>query len=920
MFTNSPECAGVVYHKNFRTCQLYRKENPDNSNIVLVFAYGHDYYKKISSEDNCNSSKAKQNKEATNPFKVVAHGIKTEKSEEVIFQENLPALTEAVTEMMNEPTTESTTTTTTTIIPQTITQQLIEDKKAEILDPMNAPEEEKLVEDSISEVLFFNPSSKKLLSSEFKTAFFKMEGFKTSNSNVKTKKTIDISEGECLSFCSKNINFHSKKSYCQDIIYNTEKRSCFLHNENIKEFGKFTRLTEASHTNYLEKFSMPFNAPCEKEVPIFKIHNSKKAVGNFLKEIKDVHHIKDCATLCIVDGIIKAKSPYTKCFQRTVRRSIDNFQPIMELFYVTQYNCIDSCVSLTGNNQDLESMCLSFVYNHDQHSCRLYNTDGSKPPAIIHPADGYDYFRRTALTGPCTPATVSTIQQQGILHTDKYNSHVAAQLNDFQMSTGGDRVSSQEYPTTNSYSATKRIDETISGSKSSEFVVTSGTREMQNDGAFQGSSEIGGSKLIKKTKRPNVQIAPSQTFNGESKENIKSEDFPNAAPSVHSRNEPKPQSTAGQFQGLDEVISAPNSPAELGYEDPTHKKKKKKKSHHKSHNTEVILNKEVIFEDDKEPDPAPKTEDPPAKNPFEGITSKEKHVILNSKEATKPHSREVIHDTTKENIKESTKSSESNRNCATSIAYYVVIGNEIIMPMSSKSEDVKTFQGIEQSKCAHICSSGKGPHNEHVACSSINYYPISKKCEIYNILAEPHGPGNLVENDDVIYAEKFCLPPTSGECQEDEVFILHVQKKLTNEVIETVNGNSITSCLHSCLDNSQCKASSFDSNKRQCTLHSQNIGDNPDVLEDAEAGWVVIENGCNVKRKKSRVHGSGTVTVGDEKNSSGKEKSANEGVQADLQWTEWSDCRFKVAGRNIRMRTRICDINCVDGGLQLEKC
>ena len=100
----------------------------------------------------------------------------------------------------------------------------------------------------------------------------------------------------------------------------------------------------------------------------------------------------------------------------------------------------------------------------------------------------------------------------------------------------------------------------------------------------------------------------------------------------------------------------------------------------------------------------------------------------------------------------------SRRTCQTSTAYYVVIGNEIILPVSGSENDVQVFHGVEQSKCAQFCSSNKGPGGESLHCSSINYFPLQQKCEVYTILAEPHGPGSLVENDDVIYAEKFCLP------------------------------------------------------------------------------------------------------------------------------------------------------------------
>jgi hypothetical protein len=45
--------------------------------------------------------------------------------------------------------------------------------------------------------------------------------------------------------------------------------------------------------------------------------------------------------------------------------------------------------------------CRSVVYDHLQHSCRLYGHDGRKVPAIIHPANGFDLFRRTASSQEC---------------------------------------------------------------------------------------------------------------------------------------------------------------------------------------------------------------------------------------------------------------------------------------------------------------------------------------------------------------------------------------------------------------------------------------------------------------------------------------------------------------------------------------
>uniref|UniRef100_A0A914N9I9 Apple domain-containing protein n=1 Tax=Meloidogyne incognita TaxID=6306 RepID=A0A914N9I9_MELIC len=46
-------------------------------------------------------------------------------------------------------------------------------------------------------------------------------------------------------------------------------------------------------------------------------------------------------------------------------------------------------------------LCRSVVYDHLQHSCRLYSHDGKEVPAILHPANGFDLYRRTASTQEC---------------------------------------------------------------------------------------------------------------------------------------------------------------------------------------------------------------------------------------------------------------------------------------------------------------------------------------------------------------------------------------------------------------------------------------------------------------------------------------------------------------------------------------
>uniref|UniRef100_A0A915ET02 Apple domain-containing protein n=1 Tax=Ditylenchus dipsaci TaxID=166011 RepID=A0A915ET02_9BILA len=184
-------------------------------------------------------------------------------------------------------------------------------------------------------------------------------------------------------------------------------------------------------------------------------------------------------------------------------------------------------------------------------------------------------------------------------------------------------------------------------------------------------------------------------------------------------------------------------------------------------------------------------------------------------------------------------------------------------------------------------------------------------------MAEPHGPGNLVENDEVIYAEKFCVPAHQGvQCQEDEIFILHVQKKIRSETIRSVPSNSIAACLKACLNTKKCRSSSFDSNKGECFLHKTSIADNSEKLEESDAGWVLIENGCSATKRRhpSSFKRPLQLTKFNEIKKQTTTKSISE-------WSDWSECRYKLgSAQRVRVRTRNCEEQCPNAGMQIMKC
>lgn len=217
-----------------------------------------------------------------------------------------------------------------------------------------------------------------------------------------------------------------------------------------------------------------------------------------------------------------------------------------------------------------------------------------------------------------------------------------------------------------------------------------------------------------------------------------------------------------------------------------------------------------------------------------------------------------------------------------------MIGNEIVRPANNEGA-VKVFNDVNQGDCAKFCSSNEGPNQEQLVCYSLNYFPMTKKCELYSILAEPHGPGSLVENQDVIYAEKFCLPSEkSGSCQEDEVFILHVQKSLTGIPTDQKPSQSITNCLQSCLNDDSCKTGVFDSTKQVCHLYKESVSKSQDSIVETPPGFVMIENGCAENR----------ATTSKQRGREAEKMPLEEETSSD-----WSDCDFRVNGRRVQVRT-----------------
>ncbi|EFO82935.1 hypothetical protein CRE_00769 [Caenorhabditis remanei] len=433
---------------------------------------------------------------------------------------------------------------------------------------------------------------------------------------------------------------------------------------------------------------------------------------------------------------------FRSCFKRVSRRSIGNYAPIAEYRRTALTMCTQHCIMAAGNGPEGGSICKAFTYEVEKQLCKLYDNDGHKIPAVIHPIIGIDIFYRTSDMGECA----------GPMSGQHMNPNFV-KLNNGKNS----------------------LKNTLD--KSSNFKISDLPNPV-ND------------QFMQKTKAM-------------------------AAPMV-------------KMEDMDEVLRSK----------------------------------------------------------------------LRGEDALVPMSQK---DT--EERKEFEKT-DGPLKCKTSSGYYVVVGNEIVLPISGG--DVRVYNEVEQGDCAKYCSENKGPDGSSISCRSLNYFPVERKCELYGILAEPHGSGKLLENEKVIYAEKFCLPESPFVCQNDEIFILHVQKTISKlHQIATKSAGSITDCLRVCLEHDDCRSSVYTSSSKKCYLHNVDVSSG-DYARDSDRETVLIENGCRRKGVTPRRKNSPSLSTILDTSSSETSSSGSTGG--------WSGCDYKINGETVRVRTND------DGDMETEVC
>ncbi|CEF60296.1 PAN-1 domain and Apple-like domain-containing protein [Strongyloides ratti] len=333
--TNSVECHSVVYHKHFFTCQLYKNDNESNDSNNFVFASGHNFFKRISFTNDCQTKSANKDKKISkdnikNHFdsNVYAHAIKSvpiEDKANIISIENHDILT-----------------------PQTTRKPIQKANIARIKNMINFNNSSEIVtnlDEDKDEILFFNSPITKYVLSEIKLGYFKIFNV-TSLFIPKNSKTIfDITEEECLQACTNKNNIEDKKSFCQSAIYNKVKKLCIFLDDDTKEFRKFTRLIKNDETTFFDKLGLPINMECKKITPTFNVYMNKISTKNVIKKYPYIEKLKDCVTLCAIESLCYFTSYSQKtCYLHSKPELSSDFKNVLEIgtnySVAVENNCI----------------------------------------------------------------------------------------------------------------------------------------------------------------------------------------------------------------------------------------------------------------------------------------------------------------------------------------------------------------------------------------------------------------------------------------------------------------------------------------------------------------------------------------------------------------------------------------------------
>ncbi|CAI2356831.1 unnamed protein product [Caenorhabditis sp. 36 PRJEB53466] len=803
-------CVSVVFHRKFNTCQLYGHDGTLNG-AEVVYLEDHEFYIRSSWDGPCQdkvtpSKGYRQNLHQLQGFPEAAPRSQNQPVQNVPQFESSQFPIDPNPQSIRENVRKAPTNFEIALQQEIERQKMEDDIDIEYATTTIAPKKNNTPEIMTT---FKNPTHNYKCQKGEKLAYFMVYGSRLSVKQL-PQRLNGVDQSSCLMYCSQNINAIGENIPCYSLNYEPTNEICEMYGKQERDQSTWATLAIDEEHMFGDKFCINSKTDCESET-LYPVYLYKVMTKNIISQVPGLNSKvaclaecvdnKDCKAItykngmCVLHSASPAEDPtllsdgssktvviengchvsnnqkanrveridateelesswqewslsllptvfsedFRTCFKRVSRRSIGNYAPIAEYRRTALTMCTQHCIMAAGNGPDGGSICKAFTYEVEKQLCKLYDNDGHKIPAVIHPIIGIDIFYRTSDMGECAGPMSGQHMNPNFVKLNNEKNDLKSSL------VKTDSVKGSDLPTP------------------------------------------GNDQFMQKTKTL-------------------------ASPIL-------------KMENMDEVLRS-----KLKGEDA------------------------LVPMSEKDTD---------ARKEFE--------------------------------------KTDGPLKCKTSSGYYVVVGNEIVLPISGG--DVRVYNEVEQGDCAKYCSENKGPDGSSINCRSLNYFPMDRKCELYGILAEPHGTGKLLENEKVIYAEKFCLPESPFICQNDEIFILHVQKTLSKRRrIASESAGSITDCLRKCLDHEDCRSSVFTSSTKKCDLHNVDVSSG-DYARDSDHETVLIENGCRRKGVSPKRKSTGSLLKILETSSS--EKESTEG---------WSGCDYKIDGERVRVRTKD------DGEMETEVC
>uniref|UniRef100_A0A914DCV9 Apple domain-containing protein n=1 Tax=Acrobeloides nanus TaxID=290746 RepID=A0A914DCV9_9BILA len=246
-------CISVVYHRHFSSCQLYA-HNGTYEDARLVFASGHDYYKRIGYDGFCKEKQPPINGYLQPRPRI--EGILQVATEKAIVLNEVLDLTH-------------------------------NSNYANEINKENVSHSKKLQEHE----LLSNPLITSCRSN-YTLAYFLFENYKASQS-VPSAIIKGINRRNCINLCSLNMNQHSEPIACSIVSYNKTGHICKLYDSRSNGI----KIQPNEQHDYSEKLCLPRDVGCAIGATL-KVYPKKEVNHVALIIKKNIDKLQQCVTLC----------------------------------------------------------------------------------------------------------------------------------------------------------------------------------------------------------------------------------------------------------------------------------------------------------------------------------------------------------------------------------------------------------------------------------------------------------------------------------------------------------------------------------------------------------------------------------------------------------------------------------------------